>query len=155
MKAAARGRTRLVRFLLGKRASVHARDHHNLTALYVATGMSMSRQSCGPSQSDFEMYLVLKALLDAGADINAEWGSQNLLMTAYLGKHHELVSFLVEHGATCLPGSGPWEEVVPLVSENTHRHAGDGQPGSSTSETWSIEAQYSSDTDDVCAFQYY
>jgi hypothetical protein len=74
IKAAARRRTRLVQFLLGKGANVHSRDHQHLNALHVATDMDMSRQVCVPTRSDPEMYRVLQALLEAGADINAECG---------------------------------------------------------------------------------
>jgi ankyrin repeat protein len=148
IRAAARRRTRLVHFLLGKGANVHARDHRHLTALYVATGMDMSRQICGPTRDTSKMYRVLQALLDAGADINAKCGPQKtMLITACLGKHYRLVSFLVDRGAISIPGDGPWEELVPLVLEEACRHAYDSQPESPASETWSIDAHYSSDAE--------
>jgi hypothetical protein len=141
IKAAALQRTRLVQFLLGKGANVQARDHQHLTALHVATGMGMNHPLWVTLRSDTQMFGVLQALLDAGADINAECGSQNtMLTTACLGKHYRLMSFLVERGAV-LPGSGPWEEPVPLVLEEARRHACDSQPESPASETWSIDAQ--------------
>jgi hypothetical protein len=110
--------------------------------------MDMSRQVCDPTRSDPEMYRVLQALLDAGADINAECGPQKtMLTTACLGKHYRLVSFLVDREAIFIPGDGPWEELVPLVLEEACRHPYDSQPESPASETWSIDAQYSSDAE--------
>jgi hypothetical protein len=40
---------------------------------------------------------------------------------------------LVERGAV-IPGSGPWEELVPVLEE-ARRHAYDSQPESPASET--------------------
>jgi hypothetical protein len=149
IKAAASRRTRLVQFLLGRGANVHARDHQDLTAFSVATDMRISHQvhqARGPMGSDPAMYRILHALLNAGADINARCGSKNTMLDiACLSKDYGLLIFLVERGAFSIPedGPGPREEIVLSVLEEAHQHAYDNQPGSPTSETWSIDDQYS------------
>lgn len=110
--------------LLRKGANVHASGHHQRTALHAAADDDKGR-----GQSDAAMNSTLQALLDAGADINAEDGLQNtVLSNTCIGRNHKLASFLVERGAIFIPRGVPGEVLVAKFLEETNRHACDDQP---------------------------
>jgi ankyrin repeat protein len=142
IKAAAGRRTHLVKALLRNGANVYARDHCQSTALHAAADDDKGRR-----RSDAEMYSTLQVLLDAGADIDAEDGLQNtVLSNACFGRHRGLTSFLVERGAMFTPRGVPGEDFfTSLFLEETNRHGCDDQPGSPIAETWSIDGQDSFD----------
>jgi hypothetical protein len=142
IKAAASRRTRLVQFLLGKGANVHARDRRQSSALHAAAD-----DDKGGRPSDAEMYSTLKVLLNAGADIDAEDGLQNtVLSNACIRRRRGLASFLVERGVMFTPRGVPGEDFfLTLFLKETNRNGCDDQPLSPIAETWSIDGQDSFD----------
>jgi ankyrin repeat protein len=142
IKAAAGRRTHLVKALLRNGANVYARDHCQSTALHAAADDDKGRR-----RSDAEMYSTLQVLLDAGADIDAEDGLQNtVLSNACIRRRRGLASFLVERGVMFTPRGVPGEDFfLTLFLKETNRNGCDDQPLSPIAETWSIDGQDSFD----------
>ena len=121
---------------------MHASGHHQRTALHAAADDDKGRR-----QSDAAMNSTLQALLDAGADINAEDGLQNtVLSNACIRRRRGLASFLVERGVMFTPRGVPGEDFfLTLFLKETNRNGCDDQPLSPIAETWSIDGQDSFD----------
>jgi hypothetical protein len=165
IRAAGSWRTLLVQVLLEKGANVHSRDHSSLTALHVAVEQDLSHKYRAPMWLDHEVFPVLQALLDAGADINADGGSYGTaIVAACINEQRELVNFLVDRGAIFTPQGRQYDGWVANFLSEASQPDGNGSldswPLSSESdhaETLSTAGQsapgdpYHSDTADGAA----
>jgi ankyrin repeat protein len=100
IKAAGNSRIHLVRALLEDGANVHARNDYSVTALHAAVEGHLTCQFRDSGWHDQDLLPMLEALLDAGADINADGGYYDTVLDfACVDWNIELVRFLLDRGA--------------------------------------------------------
>jgi ankyrin repeat protein len=140
IKAAGAELVLLVMLLLRKGANVHARGHNHATALHAAVGRYINVTN----MSDYQNHILVRVLLDAGADINADRPPHGtVLATACAHQNYQLARFLVERGAVLDPqhrSYADWLDDDDFAERSVGvYHLRDSE--STISDNWSIDVQ--------------
>jgi ankyrin repeat protein len=127
IKAAGNSRIHLVRALLEEGANVHARNVFSFNALHAAVESHLTCQFRDSGWLDQELLPMLQALLDAGADINADGGSYDTVLNfACVDRDFELVRFLLDRGAVFARHGRQQDDHIAEFLSMANHHDGKG-----------------------------